>query len=163
MAITVPTRLPVYYQDHDDQDVWSPYLVSMDSVQLSSKLVVALAQDETAGYVLIDIHVDGERGSAAPEGRVAAAAPHDSIPNTARGRTLLLAESRGSRQDFFPKFREVVGGLKREIETHRWIPIVRRKSFAYTFARNRCLHSSWCLQCWTVLHPSMIDPWLDQF
>ncbi|XP_062227201.1 NDR1/HIN1-like protein 1 [Phragmites australis] len=59
VAITVPTRLPVEYQDHRDQSVWSPFLQSMDSVQLPPALAVALAQDETAGYVLIDIRVDG--------------------------------------------------------------------------------------------------------
>ncbi|KAF8769332.1 hypothetical protein HU200_006850 [Digitaria exilis] len=57
--ITVPTRLPVGYQGHHDQSVWSPFLQSMDSVQLPPPLAVALAQDETAGYVLIDIRVDG--------------------------------------------------------------------------------------------------------
>lgn len=59
-AITVPAQLPVQYQGHNDQSVWSPYLASMDSVQLPSELAVALAQDETAGYVLIDIRVDGQ-------------------------------------------------------------------------------------------------------
>jgi hypothetical protein len=59
VAITVPTRLPVGYQGHGDQSVWSPYLQSMDSVQLPPPLAVALAQDETAGYVLVDIRVDG--------------------------------------------------------------------------------------------------------
>jgi hypothetical protein len=59
MAITVPARLPVRYQSNNDQDVWSPYLVSMDSVQLPPQLAVALVQDETAGYVLIDVRVDG--------------------------------------------------------------------------------------------------------
>ncbi|KAK1686848.1 hypothetical protein QYE76_047696 [Lolium multiflorum] len=57
--ITVPTRLPVEYQGHRDQSVWSPYLRSMDNVVLSPELAVSLAQDETAGYVLIDIRVEG--------------------------------------------------------------------------------------------------------
>uniref|UniRef100_A0ACD5Z1S9 Uncharacterized protein n=1 Tax=Avena sativa TaxID=4498 RepID=A0ACD5Z1S9_AVESA len=60
VPITVPTRLPVSYQGHRDQSVWSPYLRSMDSVVLSPELAVSLAQDETAGYVLIDIRVDGQ-------------------------------------------------------------------------------------------------------
>ncbi|TVU16691.1 hypothetical protein EJB05_40266, partial [Eragrostis curvula] len=60
VAITVPTQLPVEYQGHNDQSVWSPYLQSMDHVQLPPDLAVALAQDETAGYVLIDIRVDGQ-------------------------------------------------------------------------------------------------------
>ncbi|KAF7020014.1 unnamed protein product [Triticum aestivum] len=60
VAITVPTRLPVAYQGHRDQSVWSPYLRSMDSVVLPPQLAVALAQDETAGYVLVDVRVDGQ-------------------------------------------------------------------------------------------------------
>ncbi|KAL5216623.1 hypothetical protein ABZP36_008024 [Zizania latifolia] len=59
VAITVPTQLPVEYQGHYDQSVWSPFLQSMDHVQLPPYLAVALAQDETAGYVLIHIRVDG--------------------------------------------------------------------------------------------------------
>ncbi|KAL5214506.1 hypothetical protein ABZP36_003658 [Zizania latifolia] len=59
VAITVPTQLPVEYQGHYDQSVWSPFLQSLDHVQLPLYLAVALAQDETAGYVLIDIRVDG--------------------------------------------------------------------------------------------------------
>jgi hypothetical protein len=43
----------------------------MDSVQLLSELAVALTQDETAGYVLIDIRIDGKRGGVAPDGRAA--------------------------------------------------------------------------------------------
>jgi len=59
VAITVPTRLPVQYQGPNDASVWSPFLRSLDSVQLPPQLAVALAQDETAGYVLIDVRVDG--------------------------------------------------------------------------------------------------------
>jgi hypothetical protein len=59
VPITVPTQLPVQYQDRNDQSVWSPYLASMDSVRLPPDLAVALAQDETAGYVLVDIRVEG--------------------------------------------------------------------------------------------------------
>jgi hypothetical protein len=59
VPITVPTQLPVQYQDRNDQSVWSPYLASMDSVCLPPDLAVALAQDETAGYVLVDIRVEG--------------------------------------------------------------------------------------------------------
>uniref|UniRef100_A0ACD5UU58 Uncharacterized protein n=1 Tax=Avena sativa TaxID=4498 RepID=A0ACD5UU58_AVESA len=59
VPITVPTRLPVAYQGHRDQSVWSPYLRSMDSVVLSPELAVGLAQDETAGYVLVDVRVEG--------------------------------------------------------------------------------------------------------
>ncbi|XP_006653056.2 NDR1/HIN1-like protein 1 [Oryza brachyantha] len=58
-AITVPTQLPVEYQGHYDQSVWSPFLQSLDHVVLPPYLAVALAQDETAGYVLIDIRLDG--------------------------------------------------------------------------------------------------------
>uniref|UniRef100_A0A0E0PG12 Late embryogenesis abundant protein LEA-2 subgroup domain-containing protein n=1 Tax=Oryza rufipogon TaxID=4529 RepID=A0A0E0PG12_ORYRU len=59
VAITVPTRLPVEYQGHYDQSVWSPFLQSLDHVVLPPNLAVALAQDETAGYVLVDIRLDG--------------------------------------------------------------------------------------------------------
>jgi hypothetical protein len=55
MAITVPVLLPVHYHTNNDQDVWSPYLISMDSVQLPPEHAVTLAQDDTAGYVLIDL------------------------------------------------------------------------------------------------------------
>ncbi|KAF2936630.1 hypothetical protein DAI22_04g316301 [Oryza sativa Japonica Group] len=34
VAITVPTRLPVEYQGHYDQSVWSPFLQSLDHVVL---------------------------------------------------------------------------------------------------------------------------------
>jgi hypothetical protein len=54
VPITVPTQLPVQYQDRNDQSVWSPYLASMDSVRLPPDLAVALAQDETAGYVPLE-------------------------------------------------------------------------------------------------------------
>ncbi|WVZ87764.1 hypothetical protein U9M48_034353 [Paspalum notatum var. saurae] len=59
VAITVPTRLPAAYQSPGDQAVWSPFLQSMDSVQLPPVLAAALAQDETAGYVLVDVRADG--------------------------------------------------------------------------------------------------------
>lgn len=60
VMITVPTSLPVAYQGHRDQSVWSPYLRSFDSgVALPPVLAVALAQDETAGYVLVNVRVDG--------------------------------------------------------------------------------------------------------
>ncbi|XP_020089499.1 NDR1/HIN1-like protein 12 [Ananas comosus] len=56
--ITVPTELPTGYQGHDDVSVWSPYLAATN-VPLAPYLVVALAEDQTAGYLLIDIKVDG--------------------------------------------------------------------------------------------------------
>ena len=59
VAITVPTRLPVEYQGHYDQSVWSPFLQSLDHVVLPPNLAVALAPDETAGYVLVDIRLAG--------------------------------------------------------------------------------------------------------
>nr|CAD1838653.1 unnamed protein product [Ananas comosus var. bracteatus] len=56
--ITVPTELPTGYQGHDDVSVWSPYLAATN-VPLAPYLVVALAEDQTAGYLLIDVKVDG--------------------------------------------------------------------------------------------------------
>ena len=50
--VTVPTALPVVYQGHHDVSVWSPFLVGAN-VPLPPYLAVSLAQDETAGYVLL--------------------------------------------------------------------------------------------------------------
>jgi hypothetical protein len=58
MQVTVPTALPVVYQGHLDTSVWSPFLVG-ENVALPPYLAVALAQDETAGYVLLTVRVDG--------------------------------------------------------------------------------------------------------
>lgn len=58
MKITVPTALPAAYQGHIDATVWSPFL-SGANVPLPPYLGVALTQDETAGYLLVTIRVDG--------------------------------------------------------------------------------------------------------
>ncbi|KAL6659606.1 hypothetical protein ACP70R_003646 [Stipagrostis hirtigluma subsp. patula] len=56
--VTVPTALPAVYQGHLDASVWSPFL-SAAGVPLPPALAVALAQDETAGYLLLTVRVDG--------------------------------------------------------------------------------------------------------
>jgi hypothetical protein len=155
MAITVPTRLLVDYQDHDDRmfgrrtsSPWTACSCCPSSPSHSPRMRRPATSSSTSALTARGAawrRTDGRRGAGRASG--AAAAPHDSIPNAARGRTLMLAESRGRvRVFFFAKFREVVGGQKREIETHHWIPIVQRMSFACTFAHKRCLHSSWCHQ-----------------
>ncbi|KAF0899560.1 hypothetical protein E2562_020766 [Oryza meyeriana var. granulata] len=58
LRITVPTSLPPVYQGHPDLTVWSPFL-SGNNVQLPPYLAVSLTQDETAGYLLVTIRVDG--------------------------------------------------------------------------------------------------------
>ncbi|KAL6856980.1 hypothetical protein ACP4OV_018362 [Aristida adscensionis] len=56
--VTVPTALPAAYQGHLDASVWSPFL-SAAGVPLPPYLAAALAQDETAGYLLVTVRVDG--------------------------------------------------------------------------------------------------------
>jgi hypothetical protein len=56
MQITVPTALPVAYQGHLDASVWSPFL-SGANVPLPAYVAEALAQDETAGYLLVSIRL----------------------------------------------------------------------------------------------------------
>ncbi|XP_062192969.1 NDR1/HIN1-like protein 1 [Phragmites australis] len=58
LQITVPTALPPAYQGHLDASVWSPFL-SAANVPLPPYLAEALTQDETAGYLLVTIRVDG--------------------------------------------------------------------------------------------------------
>ncbi|KAJ3681538.1 hypothetical protein LUZ60_016027 [Juncus effusus] len=56
--ITIPTELPPGYQDHDDVNIWSPYLTGTD-VPLAQYLCVSLDQDETAGYLMINVRING--------------------------------------------------------------------------------------------------------
>ena len=58
LQVTVATALPPMYQGHDDVTVWAPFL-SGAGVPLSPYLATALAQDETAGYLLVTVRVDG--------------------------------------------------------------------------------------------------------
>ncbi|XP_006659018.2 NDR1/HIN1-like protein 1 [Oryza brachyantha] len=58
LRITVPTSLPPVYQGHPDLTVWSPFL-SGNNVQLPPNLAVSITQDETAGYLLVTVRVDG--------------------------------------------------------------------------------------------------------
>lgn len=57
--ITVPSELPPTYQGHDDLTVNSPYLCGTD-VPLGPYLTASFAQDQAAGYVLIDVRVQGQ-------------------------------------------------------------------------------------------------------
>ncbi|GJN39934.1 hypothetical protein PR202_gb29088 [Eleusine coracana subsp. coracana] len=56
LQITVPTSLPAAYQGHLDASVWSPFLSAVD-VPLPPYLAEALAQDETAGYLLVTVRL----------------------------------------------------------------------------------------------------------
>ncbi|XP_020080735.1 NDR1/HIN1-like protein 12 [Ananas comosus] len=56
--ITAPVLLPVSYMGHEDVAVWSPYLIGTD-VPLTPGLAAALADDEAAGILLINVKVDG--------------------------------------------------------------------------------------------------------
>lgn len=58
LQITVPTALPVIYQGPLDTSVWSPFL-SGNNVPLPPNLGVSITQDETAGYLLVTIRVEG--------------------------------------------------------------------------------------------------------
>ncbi|OEL27863.1 NDR1/HIN1-like protein 12 [Dichanthelium oligosanthes] len=58
LQITVATALPAIFQGRNDATVWAPFL-SAANVPLPPYLATALAQDETAGYLLITIRVDG--------------------------------------------------------------------------------------------------------
>lgn len=58
MQITVPTALPPFFQPPNDAAVWAPFL-SASNVPLPPYLATALTQDETAGYLLVTIRVDG--------------------------------------------------------------------------------------------------------
>ncbi|KAH7663561.1 Late embryogenesis abundant protein LEA-2 subgroup domain-containing protein [Dioscorea alata] len=57
--ITLATALPNGYQGHHDVSIWSPYLYGTD-VPLAPFLMVALEQDENAGFLLLYVHVDGK-------------------------------------------------------------------------------------------------------
>lgn len=56
--ITVPTALPTGYQGHYDYAVWSPFLYGT-AVPVSEYLAEALQQDENAGFLLVNVKVDG--------------------------------------------------------------------------------------------------------
>jgi Late embryogenesis abundant protein len=56
--ITIPTELPTQYLGHDDISVYSPYMYGTD-VPLAPYLIVALNQDQAAGYVFIEVRVHG--------------------------------------------------------------------------------------------------------
>lgn len=56
--ITAATALPPGYQGQDDFNVWSPYL-NGNNVPLAPYLAVAAGQEESAGFILIYIKIDG--------------------------------------------------------------------------------------------------------
>ncbi|KAL4567641.1 hypothetical protein LXL04_023230 [Taraxacum kok-saghyz] len=56
--ITLATLIPPSYQGHKDVTVWSPYLYGTD-VPVAPYLAMSLAQDETAGTVLVNVRAAG--------------------------------------------------------------------------------------------------------
>ncbi|KAK9068111.1 hypothetical protein SSX86_012222 [Deinandra increscens subsp. villosa] len=56
--ITLPTMVPPAYQGHKDITVWSPYLYGTE-VPVAPYLAVSLAEDETAGMVLVNVKAIG--------------------------------------------------------------------------------------------------------
>ena len=57
-AVTVPVSLPPQYQGHRDVTVWSPVL-SAESVPVAGYVADALKQDVAAGFVPLQVKVDG--------------------------------------------------------------------------------------------------------
>ncbi|XP_021715674.1 NDR1/HIN1-like protein 1 [Chenopodium quinoa] len=56
--ITLPTRMPYTYQGHKDVTIWSPFLYG-NNVPIAPFLGVALQQDQNAGFVIINVKVNG--------------------------------------------------------------------------------------------------------
>uniref|UniRef100_A0A0E0CLM3 Late embryogenesis abundant protein LEA-2 subgroup domain-containing protein n=1 Tax=Oryza meridionalis TaxID=40149 RepID=A0A0E0CLM3_9ORYZ len=56
--VTVPVSLPPTYQGHRDVTIWSPVL-SGESVPVAGFVADALRQDIAAGYVALQVKVDG--------------------------------------------------------------------------------------------------------
>ncbi|KAK1430476.1 hypothetical protein QVD17_13225 [Tagetes erecta] len=56
--ITLPTMIPPTYQGHKDVSVWSPFLYGTN-VPVAPYLALSLAQDETAGMVLVNVKGSG--------------------------------------------------------------------------------------------------------
>ncbi|KAF5775285.1 putative Late embryogenesis abundant protein [Helianthus annuus] len=56
--ITLPTMIPPTYQGHKDVNVWSPYLYG-NEVPVAPYLAMSLAEDETAGTVLVNVRAIG--------------------------------------------------------------------------------------------------------
>ncbi|XP_042500595.1 NDR1/HIN1-like protein 1 [Macadamia integrifolia] len=57
--ITLPTLLLQTYEGHKDINVWSPF-ISGDSVPIAPYLAASLNQDQSSGYILIHIKVNGK-------------------------------------------------------------------------------------------------------
>ncbi|KAL6634215.1 hypothetical protein ACP70R_026886 [Stipagrostis hirtigluma subsp. patula] len=56
--VTVPVSLPPQYQGHRDVAVWSPVL-SAESVPVAGYVADAMKQDVAAGFVALQVRVDG--------------------------------------------------------------------------------------------------------
>ncbi|CAK7331981.1 unnamed protein product [Dovyalis caffra] len=56
--ITLATELPTTYQGHNDFSVWSPFL-NGNVVPVSQSLAVSLSQDVNAGFVLLNVKING--------------------------------------------------------------------------------------------------------
>lgn len=56
--VTVPVSLPPMYQGHRDVTIWSPVL-SGESVPVAGYVADAMRQDIAAGYVVLQVKVDG--------------------------------------------------------------------------------------------------------
>ncbi|AQK58042.1 NDR1/HIN1-like protein 1 [Zea mays] len=56
--VTLASRLPAVYQGHGDVDVWSPVLAG-PAVPFAPFLADALAKDLAAGYLVLQLRIDG--------------------------------------------------------------------------------------------------------
>ncbi|KAF9597422.1 hypothetical protein IFM89_018868 [Coptis chinensis] len=56
--ITIPNSLPPTYQGHNDLNVWSPYITGQN-IPIAPYFGLMLAQDQTAGMILLNIKVNG--------------------------------------------------------------------------------------------------------
>ncbi|EHA8591020.1 NDR1/HIN1-like protein 1 [Cocos nucifera] len=56
--ITPATSVPPFYQGHNDIDLWSPYLCGV-SVPVAPYLVESLSQDQSSGFLLVHVKIDG--------------------------------------------------------------------------------------------------------
>jgi hypothetical protein len=57
--ITPPTRLPPVFQRRNDLALWSPFLCGFN-VPIPPFLGNAILQDSSAGYILLNVKVDGQ-------------------------------------------------------------------------------------------------------
>ncbi|EHA8591019.1 NDR1/HIN1-like protein 1 [Cocos nucifera] len=57
--ITPATDVPPFYQGQNDVDIWSPYLYGV-SVPLAPYLAEAIAQDQSSGFLLVHVKIEGQ-------------------------------------------------------------------------------------------------------